>query len=67
MIMQVLADSREIDNSGNTNALVEGRVTDTRNLEDLRGVEGTSSKNDLLASGGSLDIGTLAGGELRIR
>lgn len=48
MIVEVLANSGEINNDRNIDAGEKSRVTNTRDLQDLRSVNGSSRKDDLL-------------------
>lgn len=65
VIVEVLADSREIDDSGDVDALEKGGIADARNLKNLGGVERASGKNDLLIGVGGLNLSALASRELR--
>ena len=46
--MEVLANGREINNNRDIDARQQGWVTDTRDLQDLRSVDGTSGKNNFV-------------------
>lgn len=48
MIVEVLANSGEINNDRDVDAGEESRVANTRDLQDLRSVNGSSRKDDLL-------------------
>lgn len=48
MIVEVLANTGEINNDRDVDAGEESRVANTRDLQDLRSVNGSSRKDDLL-------------------
>lgn len=48
MIVEVLANSGEINNDRDVDTGEKSRVTDTGDLQDLRSVNGSSRKNNLL-------------------
>jgi hypothetical protein len=48
VIVEVLADSREINDDRYIDAGEKSRVTNTRDLQDLGGVNGSSRKDDFL-------------------
>lgn len=48
MVVEVLANSGEINNDRDVDAGEESRVANTRDLQDLRSVNGSSRKDDLL-------------------
>lgn len=48
MIVEVLANSGEINNDRDVDAGEKSRVTNTRDLEDLRSMDGSSRKDDFL-------------------
>lgn len=48
MIVEVLANSGKINNDRDVDAGEESRVANTRDLQDLRSVNGSSRKDDLL-------------------
>lgn len=64
MVVEVLANGGEIDDSRDVDASVQSRVANAGNLKNLGRVQGSSSQDDFLGSGGSLRLSTFAGGKL---
>lgn len=62
MIVEVLANSGEINNNRDVDTGEKSRVTDTGDLQDLRSVNGSSRKDDLL-----LRLDSLLGAVLVLR
>lgn len=62
MIVEVLANSGEINNNRDVDTGEKSRVTDTGDLQDLRSVNGSSRKDDLL-----LRLNSLLGAVLVLR
>lgn len=50
VVVEVLADTREVHDWSNADAREKSRLANARDLEDLRGVNRSCSKNNLLLS-----------------